>query len=580
MFRKILVSCLIAFSLMSLLLKSQDLPNYMTAAEKKRMPDYLNSIKSKGQTAPPSSIVRTMAEWEEIDALTITWASYYPVLKEIVKYAQQECKVFINCLDSNSVKSYLITNGVTPTNVEYIITSYNSVWIRDYGAQCAYTSDVDSLFLIDWIYNRPRPLDDVIPEELSQYTGLPLYQTTSAPYALVNTGGNFMVDGFGTAFSSNLILNENPGLTTPEVDSIMNLFMGITDFVHMTNLPYDGIHHIDMHMKLLDEETLLVGEYPQGIADGPQIEANLQYILANKNSVFGTPYKVVRIPMPPDNNYNNNYPDQGGDYLTFTNGVFVNKTFLVPTYYQQYDTTALRILKENLPGYNVVGINCSSTIPASGAIHCITNCVGSADPLLISHQKLEDLACTKNNGYAEARIQHRSGISEAWVYFRIDTLLGWDSLSMVCVDTINHLWESQFFPLYLFQPTKFEYFIKAKANSGKEQVRPITAPDGYWSFMFYPGAIEDTENKSLKFNSAYPNPSKGITCIPVESTTNLNAEISMYDIYGRKISEIYKGKIPSGKSNYFVNTSEIVSGTYILRFVSNDFNGSQKLIVR
>ena len=23
------------------------------------------------------------------------------------------------------------------------------------------------------------------------------------------------------------------------------------------------IHHIDMHMKLLDEETLLVGQYPQ-----------------------------------------------------------------------------------------------------------------------------------------------------------------------------------------------------------------------------------------------------------------------------------------------------------------------------
>jgi len=98
--------------------------------------------------------------------------------------------------------------------------------------------------------------------------------------------------------------------------------------------------------------------------------------------------------------------------------------------------------------------------------------------------------------------------------------------------------------------------------------------------MFYPGAIEDTENDNLKFNSAYPNPSKGITCIPVESTTNLNAEISMYDIYGRKISEIYKGKIPSGKSNYFVNTSDIASGTYILRFVSDDFNGSQKLIVR
>ena len=44
---------------------------------------------------------------------------------------------------------------------------------------------------------------------------------------------------------------------------------------------YDGIHHIDMHMKLLDESTLLVSEYPTGVADGPQIEANLQYVLSN-----------------------------------------------------------------------------------------------------------------------------------------------------------------------------------------------------------------------------------------------------------------------------------------------------------
>ena len=42
-----------------------------------------------------------------------------------------------------------------------------------------------------------------------------------------------------------------------------------------------------MHMKLLNEETLLVGEYPTGIADGPQIEANIQYVLANFQNTFG-----------------------------------------------------------------------------------------------------------------------------------------------------------------------------------------------------------------------------------------------------------------------------------------------------
>ena len=72
-------------------------------------------------------------------------------------------------------------------------------------------SNVDSLFLVDWIYNRPRPDDDVFPEALSNYLDIDLYQTSVYPYNFVATGGNFMSDGFGTAFSSNLIIDENDG---------------------------------------------------------------------------------------------------------------------------------------------------------------------------------------------------------------------------------------------------------------------------------------------------------------------------------------------------------------------------------
>jgi agmatine deiminase len=119
--------------------------------------------------------------------------------------------------------------------------------------------------------------------------------------------------------------------TEAQVDSLMHAWMGIDfgRYIKMPTLPYDVIHHIDMHMKLLDEETLLVGEFPVGTSDGPQIEDNLDDVLANYNSVFGTPYKVIRIPMVPSTG--GNYPP-GGSYRTYTNFVFVNGTVLVPTY--------------------------------------------------------------------------------------------------------------------------------------------------------------------------------------------------------------------------------------------------------
>src|SRR5690348_6032002 len=108
--------------------------------------------------------------------------------------------------------------------------------------------------------------------------------------------------------------------------------------------------------------------------------------------------------MPPD--AGGDYPNTGGDYRTYTNAVFVNKTIILPTYTQQYDTTAVRIYREALPGYNIQSINCNSIIPASGAIHCITKEVASADPLLISHQPLHDTYNTTTPYQVNALIKH------------------------------------------------------------------------------------------------------------------------------------------------------------------------------
>jgi agmatine/peptidylarginine deiminase len=253
-------------------------PTEVAALANYERPTYPRSI----FTSPPNGAVRTMAEWEEVQALTITWTGYQAILREIVRHAKEEVDVIIICNDSVSVKSYLANYNITNQNVSFIQKAYNSIWIRDYGQHSVYLNDVDSLVLVDWIYNRPRPADDLIPRWVADKTNLDLYATTQSPTDLVNTGGNFMSDGLGRGFASSLILDENkPGnpygvssKTEAQIDTIMKHFMGIEPYIKMQTLPYDNIHHIDMHMKLLDEETILIGEYPQGVADGPQIEAN------------------------------------------------------------------------------------------------------------------------------------------------------------------------------------------------------------------------------------------------------------------------------------------------------------------
>jgi agmatine/peptidylarginine deiminase len=445
----------------------------MTDKEKELFKNCIPPQTGSEFTSPPPTPLRTMAEWEEVQGIMIAWTSYSSILRQIVDYAQDEGLVYIVCSDSNTVRTYLTNGGVPLLNLKFIIVSFNSVWCRDYGPWAAYSGISDSLKIVDWIYNRPRPLDDQVPVAVANYIGAPIYQAVTSPNNLTHTGGNFMVDGHGTGFSSKLILTENSTKSETQIDNIMNAYMGISRYIKMETLPYDQIHHIDMHMKLLDEETLLVGQYPSGVADGPQIEANLQYVLNNFQTCFGRPYKVVRIPMPPSTS--GQYPPSA-NYFTYTNSVFVNKTVLVPIYGLSRDTTALRIYRENLPGYRIVGINSSSMISALGAIHCITKEIGVKEPVFISHAKI--LTVNTAAPYeVKAFIKTKSGISSAKVYWRTDTTQSYNPVDMTqSLDTFRADIPPQMFG------TNIYYYISATSVSGRTVTKPITAPGGYIKF--------------------------------------------------------------------------------------------------
>lgn len=584
-------SCLLFSALLSA--QTTDLPRYATEQEKKIQMLTVSDGPVPGSTGiemPPPKPVRTMAEWEELQALLITWNGQSTILSEIVRAARLECRVVIACSTQQIVdqaKSTLTSKGIDITsNVEFVIAPNNSIWVRDYGPNCVYANDVDSLYFIDWIYNRPRPLDDAVPVKIAEYMGVPLYSTTLAPADLVNTGGNFMSDGNGTAFASSLILNENETgnpynvsvKDEAQINSILKDYMGIGRYIKMDKLPYDVIHHIDMHMKLLDEETLLVGQYPEGIADGPQIEANIQYVLSNFKSTFNQPYKVVRIPMPPGTN--GTYPHNGGPYRTYANAVFVNKTVLVPFYQQKYDTTAQRIWETAMPGYKVVGINCNAIIGSLGAIHCITKEIGVAEPLRIVHQELPCQNNTVSPGAysVSAFIQHRSGIAEATLYYTENPSSGeWKSVGMHQGIIPDNNW----FAGIPVQPegSTVYYYIEAKAVNGKILARPLTAPEGYWSFC-----VEKTSSiprlASVQMLDIYPNPASAITAVPIRADISVQGSIRVFNALGQQMQTLFVGQIPAGDSNYFVDASQLVAGAYFVELQTPQQVTMRKLVVR
>ncbi len=369
--------------------ENEVLPKGLSETEKGILSQF--QFRSNRMSDPPPGPVRAAAEWEEVEYMVITWVpGFKNILKQIVEVGVSECKVIITTQNEASVSSYLISEGVDLTNITFLDVPWDSIWIRDYGGNTIYSDDVGERAYTDWIYNRPRPNDNVMPSAHANLLGFPIYVTNTGVNDLVNTGGNFMSDGLGNAFASKLILNENaPGnpygvsaKTETDIDGIMNEYMGIENFIKMETLPYDAIHHIDMHLKLLDEETLLVSKYPEGVADGPQIDENINYVLENFLSPFGTPYDVVWIDAPPSTS--GSYPDTGGYYRTFSNSIFINKSIIVPIYRPEVDGPALAQYQELLPGYNIVGVDVDNPdenlISLFGAIHCLTHTIGVEDP--------------------------------------------------------------------------------------------------------------------------------------------------------------------------------------------------------
>jgi len=584
------------FSQLEVPAEDKGLPNYLTEEEIRMVENGEIEVRtSRGIETPPEfDNIRTMAEWEEIQALTIAWTSYPTILKEIVRNAKEETLVIILSENVANTEFYLQSSqGGDPLdnldNVVILDSEFDSIWMRDYAGNPVYGNEVDDLFMVDWVYNRvTRPDDDASPEVIADQLDIDLYCLTDDPTDLVNTGGNFMSDGFGTVFQSDLILEENePGneydvsaKNEEEITAIMNEWLGVDEYILMPTLPFDNIHHIDMHMKLLDEETILVGDFGN-TSDGPQIQANIEYVLSNTTTKWGTPWKIVWIPMIPS--AQGLFPDgswSGPAYRTFTNSIFINKTILVPSYREEYDSTMRRIYAEQLPGYNVVSIDCDNDpdpiIFASGALHCITHSVGVEDPLLISHKPLDDTDDEVNDYLVSAYMNHRSGMSQAKMYWRIEGSEDYAEIAMTNIG--GNDWEA-FIPAHP-AGTTIEYYVHGEAVSGKSMNRPMPAPEGYWNFDVVGELVNIPGNSSAMISEIYPNPASDITVIPVGFNVSMEGSIRIMDAQGKEVMEVFKGVFSKGETKYFFDASILNSGLYTVLVQHEKGTMTQKLIVK
>ena len=357
----------IIISILSAHLCSQNLPRNLTGEEQGRLHEIgIN----RTITDPPDSIVYTPAEFDSVTGVIFAWEAYPTLLTNLIKEVAEDDTAWVvvdNTSEQNSVSNTLSNANVNMDRVVFQVIETNSVWVRDYGPWWIIEPE-NSLAIIDLVYNRPRPLDDTYPESAAGYFGINYYGL-----GLIEAGGNMLLDGQGAVIVSNVIFDGSQGfdptLTQEQLEQYFLDYFGVHKVIVTPHLINDGTGHIDMFVKLINDSTIIVGEYENQSAGYPgnyDICNQVASQLANETNGAGRPFNIVRMPMPPYNN---------GITYTYINSLIVNNKVLVPIYGISTefanDDSVLALYETIMPGVEAVGFDCNQIIPANGAIHCI-----------------------------------------------------------------------------------------------------------------------------------------------------------------------------------------------------------------
>ena len=216
------------------------------------------------------------------------------------------------------------------------------------------------------------------------------------------TGGNFMTDGYGMGFSTQLMINEN-NIDNEAFKEIMSQELYFSDYHIFDNPNERSIQHMDCMAKLVDAETIIIKQVSESSPEYECIEdfAESFYSL---NTFYGRPFEIKRIYCPEISGG----PWENNPVAAYTNSLILNNKVLVPKYGIPEDELAIQVFEEAMPGYEVIGFEYNNWY-AEDALHCRTKGIFDPNMLHISHKSLRSDEIINHNIDIEAEVIDYSG---------------------------------------------------------------------------------------------------------------------------------------------------------------------------
>jgi hypothetical protein len=178
-----------------------------------------------------------------------------------------------------------------------------------------------------------------------------------------------------------------------------------------------------------------------------------------------------------------------------------------------------------------------------------------------------------------ANLHHRSSIAAARIFYTTDLNAPWESVELPPYLPNDTTWSHRgYIPKQPGGSTVY-YYLEGTAGNGKTITRPLTAPQGYWSFCVTE-TVSAPEAPSVELAAIYPNPASAITVVPVHAMAAVNGSLRLYNTLGQLVQHIFEGDVPAGTSSYFLDAARFPSGTYWVEFRSATQIATQKLLIR
>jgi agmatine/peptidylarginine deiminase len=440
---------------------------------------------------------RLAAEWEPALGAMVAWPPVVPeaLLVEIAK--DDRLYVLVDGAEMQTEASERLEElGVDLASVDFIVAegSEQLAWPRDWGPFALFDErgayhfadptfigypqampDCEArTYLLDIPFLWDDSASDAATEKVARTLG---FSNLQLPFGF--TGGNALVDGHGTAFSTCVMFEENRrylGLSKQEFLRAVEERLGISNYVVVPNFEWFGIQHIDCLLKPLDQETILVKRVPEDHTDYAPIEAIVDH-LSSLTNPHGRPYRILRIDTPPYlfGHFTANY----------TNSLILNRKILVPLFGIPADEKALETWRQAMPGYEVIGYEHPGVFGWSwfDALHCRVRAVWDPEMLYMHHRRLDDRVQPRESHRVEALLRDYSGkglIQEELVLsWRLHGETNWKEIPLerggepfAYAAAIPGLEEG----------ATVEYFLSAADRSGRRETLPRGAPVGFYAF--------------------------------------------------------------------------------------------------